>query len=385
MPIRLTILGSTGSIGRSALDLVRLYPGRFEVVGLAARSNIDLLAAQIDEFKPQYIAVDDEQAGERLVARNLGPQIWRGNNAMLDIASVPVDVVLCAMVGAAGLRPLLRAIEHSRRVALANKESLVMAGRIVMQHARERAIELLPVDSEHSAIFQCLVGHRVSDVQCIHVTASGGPFFGRPRSSLRNVTPEEAASHPRWDMGVKISVDSATLMNKGLEVIEAMWLFNLPLSKIEVLVHPQSIVHSLVEFNDGSILGHLGITDMKFPILFALSWPERIQSSMGRLDLAAVRELTFAAPDFAEFPCLQLALEAAKAGGTAPAILNAANEVAVQAFCKRQIGFLDIHDIVKQVLDSTETGEDDSLETIEAADNAARHKADTIIRALRTA
>jgi len=375
VPRRICILGSTGSIGRSALDVVRHYRDLFEVVGLGAHSNVDLLKAQIAEFHPVYVAVADRAAGARLAAMGEGVTLWTGDDAIERLAAIPSDVVLCAMVGAVGLRPVLKAIDAGSRIALANKEPMVMAGPIIMAHARARGIEIIPVDSEHNAVFQCLHGHRATDVRCVHLTASGGPFYGRSLESLRNVTPEEAVQHPTWDMGEKISVDSATLMNKGLEVIEAMALFGLPLSKIEVVIHPQSIVHSLVEFNDGSILGHLGVTDMRFPILFALTWPERVQSPLARLSLTTMRELTFRAPSFSEFPCLELALRAAEAGGTAPAALNAANEVAVGAFCKRQIGFLDIQEVVRRTLDTADIRPAIELESVLEADATARKAA----------
>jgi 1-deoxy-D-xylulose-5-phosphate reductoisomerase len=281
-----------------------------------------------------------------------------------------------------GLEPLLCAIDAGNTVALANKEPLVMAGRLIMERARQRNVQVLPVDSEHNAIYQCLHGHRVEDVQCIHLTASGGPFYGRSRDTLRDVTPDQAARHPTWDMGRKISVDSATLMNKGLEVVEAMWLFGLPLERILVVIHPQSIVHSLVEFNDGSILAHLGITDMKFPILFALTWPERVESPMGRLDLTKMRELTFAAPDFSEFPCLRHAFSAAGAAGTAPAVLNAANELAVDAFCRERIAFLQISEVVGTVLSGCATGPDTDIEAVIEADRDARRQAEELVRAI---
>jgi 1-deoxy-D-xylulose-5-phosphate reductoisomerase len=378
-PRRVVILGSTGSIGRSALEVVRHYPGRFEVVGLAAHSNVDVLAAQVAEFRPLYVALADPAAGARFAALGLDATVETGPEAVERVAGAAADVTLCAVVGAAGLRPLLAAIQAGNRIALANKEPLVMAGPLIMQRARERGVEVIPVDSEHNAVFQCLHGHRISDVRCVHLTASGGPLYGRKHATLRDVTPEQAMQHPTWDMGAKISVDSATLMNKGLEVIEAMALFSLPLAKIEVIIHPQSIVHSLVEFNDGSILGHLGVTDMRFPILFALTWPERVQSPLGRLSLAAVRELTFAAPDFSEFPCLALALRAADAGGTWPAVLSAANEIAVSAFCARRIGFLGIERVVAHTLDAVPLSPAPTLEAIEAADAAARHAATRLI------
>ncbi len=381
-PTRFSILGSTGSIGRSALDIVRHYPGRFEIVALAAHSNVDLLAEQIAEFQPAYAAVADEGAGERLRGMDVPAELLTGPAGLERLAAVPVDVMLCAVVGAAGLKPLLSAIDAGNRIALANKESLVAAGELLMDRARQRGVDVVPVDSEHSAIFQCLHGRKSEEVRCVHLTASGGPFYGRRRESLRYVTPEEATNHPTWSMGAKVSVDSATLMNKGLEVIEAMRLFGLPLSKIEILIHPQSIVHGLVEFNDGNILGHLGVTDMRFPILFALTWPERVELPLGRLDLTAIRALTFAAPDFSEFPCLALALHAAEQGGTAPAIMNAANEAAVAAFCKQRIGFLQIGDVVEEVLGTSAISADASLEAVLSADAQARQKAEEIIGTL---
>jgi 1-deoxy-D-xylulose-5-phosphate reductoisomerase len=384
VPIRICILGSTGSIGRSTLDVVRHYPGRFEVVGLAAHSNVELLAQQVAEFGPKRVAVVDRQAGKQLAAMDLGVDLQTGQEGLEEIAGMDVDVTLCAVVGAAGLQPVLRAIEAGNRIALANKEPLVMAGKVIIDHAKAHGVEILPVDSEHNAIFQCLHGHQVSDVHCIHLTASGGPFYNRPRGELAQVSPEQAANHPTWDMGKKISVDSATLMNKGLEVIEAMWLFGLPLDKVQVIIHPQSIVHSLVEFADGSILAHLGLTDMKFPILFALAWPERAEPAMGRLNLTEMRELTFAAPDFSEFPCLEYAMEAAQRGGTAPALLNAANEEAVAAFCDHRIGFLQISETVRDVLEACPGNGDMTLESVLAADAEGRAKAGEIIRRLES-
>jgi 1-deoxy-D-xylulose-5-phosphate reductoisomerase len=382
MKKRVTILGSTGSIGRSALDVVRHYPERFEVAGLAAGSNATLLAQQIAEFAPAHAVLVDEFAGGPLAACAPDCAIATGRQALEELASVPVDIVLCAIVGAAGLKPILCAIDADNRIALANKEPLVMAGSLIMERARQRGVEVLPVDSEHNAIFQCLHGHRIEDVRCIHLTASGGPFYGKPRESLAGVSPAQATRHPTWDMGAKISVDSATLMNKGLEVIEAMWLFGLTLNQVEVVIHPQSIVHSLVEFTDGSILAHLGLTDMKFPIQFALTWPDRVPTPMGRLDLTTMRELTFAKPDFSEFPCLAHALEAARLGGNAPAILNAANEAAVGAFCKGRLEFLRINEVVHEVLEDSDIESGISLESVIAADQAARARAERAMAAL---
>jgi len=381
LPTRVCILGSTGSIGRSALDVVRVHPGLFEVVGLAAHSNAALLAEQVREFRPAVVAMMDEAAAERLSAQ-LGTEVLAGPDGLARVAAREADVTLCAVVGAVGLKPILAAVDAGNRIALANKEPLVIAGRLVIERARARGVDVLPVDSEHNAIFQCIHGHRPEDVRCIHLTASGGPFYGRPRASLVDVSPEEAANHPRWDMGKKISVDSATLMNKGLEVIEAMWLFDLPLDKVKVIIHPQSVIHGMVEFVDGSILAHLGVTDMKAPIQFALTWPERLQTPMPRLDLAAIGELSFAEPDFGEFPCLRYATEAASAGGTAPAILNAANETAVAAFCDGAIPFLAISEVIQRVMGTCEPLPDTSIEAVLAADAAARRRAQDVVRAM---
>lgn len=376
---RITILGSTGSIGTSALDVVRHYPDRFEIVGLAANRNTALLQEQIAEFKPLHVALSDPRALRELGPLPSGTTLIDTDAPLSTLASIPVDVVLCAVVGAVGLQPLLAAIEAGNRVAVANKEPFVMAGKLVMERARERGVDVLPVDSEHNAIFQCIHGHEHSDVACIHLTASGGPFYGRERETLSSVLPEQATRHPTWDMGAKISVDSATLMNKGLEIVEAMWLFDLPPEKIDVVIHPQSIIHSLVEFNDGNILAHLGVTDMKFPILFALTYPERVELPMKRLDLTTIKALTFDAPDFSAFPCLALARQAAAAGGTAPAILNAANEEAVAAFCNHQLGFLQISDVVSAVCDECTSTAAYSLEAVLAADRQAREAAQAYI------
>ena len=355
MSRRITIFGSTGSIGASALKVVREHPGELEVAGLAAHSNVDELARQIEEFHPTHVAVADSEAAAQLRARFPKVAISDGQNSVADLAAMEVDVALFGMVGSVGLRAILTAIASGNCVALANKEPMVMAGRLIMSEAARRGVTVLPVDSEHNAIFQCLQGNAIEDVRRVYLTASGGPFYGRSRESLRDVSAEEAANHPTWDMGAKISIDSATLMNKGLEIIEAMWLFGLPLETVEVLVHPQSVVHGLVEFNDGHILAHMGLTDMTLPIQFALMWPNRVESPMGRLDLTAIQSLSFAAPDFSEFPCLGHARAAAKQGGTAGAVLNAANEVAVEAFLARRIPFPAIAQIVEQCLDAGES------------------------------
>lgn len=381
-PNDIIILGSTGSIGKSALDVVRHYPGHFNVVGLAGHRNVDLLAAQIREFKPRFATMSDPDAARALAAMDLGTHVLEGPNPLSTLAAIPAHTVLCAVVGAVGLPPLLAAIDAGNRVAVANKEPFVMAGRLVMERAAEAGVAVLPVDSEHNAIFQCTLGHAHQDIRCIHLTASGGPFYGRDRASLAHVKPAEATRHPTWNMGAKISVDSATLMNKGLEIVEAMWLFDLKPDQIDVVIHPQSIIHSLVEFNDGNILAHLGVTDMKFPILFALTYPERVELPMERLNLATLKALTFDTPDFSAFPCLGYARHAAATGGTAPAILNAANEVAVQAFCDERIGFLTISEVVGAVYESSSVSTDYSLESVLAADTEARMLAEETVKRL---
>jgi 1-deoxy-D-xylulose-5-phosphate reductoisomerase len=381
----ITILGSTGSIGRSALDVVRHLPDRLEVVALAAHANVDLMAQQVREFRPRFAAMADADAANALRdAVGDTTTVLSGIEAIEQLAREPVNAVLCAMVGAAGLTPVMAAIEAGNRVALANKEPLVIAGGLIMEAARRKGVEVLPVDSEHNAIFQCLHGHQLSDVHAVMLTASGGPFYQTPRGELAAVSPEQAAKHPTWDMGVKISVDSATLMNKGLEIVEAMWLFNLPLDKIHPVIHPQSIIHGLVEFTDGHIMAHLGPTDMKCPIQFALTWPERVESPVTRLDLAQMRALTFAEPDFSEFPCLKYAIDAARAGGTAPALLNAANETAVAAFCNHEIGFLDISEVIAAVMEAQPIEAAESLEAVLAADRLGRERARAIIKGIES-
>ncbi len=381
MKKKIAILGSTGSIGKSALDVVRLDPERFDVVALCARSDAEGLASQIREFQPAAVALSDESAAARLTDQGSTAEVLSGDEGVAELASRPADIVLCAMVGAAGLTPILNAIDAGSDVALANKEPLVMAGELIMERAHTEGVKVLPVDSEHSAIFQCIHGHDMDEVHKIYLTASGGPFYRTPRSELENVTPAQATKHPTWDMGPKISVDSATLMNKGLELIEAMRLFNLPLDAFEVIIHPQSLVHGLVEFTDGGILAHMGVTDMKLPIQFALTWPERVKCPIARLDLATMSALTFATPDFSEFPCLGLAMDAARRGGTTPAVLNGANEQAVGAFCAGRIPFTRIPEIVEATLSTADAPRDATLENILAADADARRKANELIGA----
>lgn len=381
MAKRLTILGSTGSIGRSALSVLRRTPGAFEVAGLSTHSNVELLAEHVAEFRPSHVAIVDRAAAAKFRTLGLPVEVLDGPESLVRLAEVDADIALCAIVGAAGLPPLLRAIETGKRIALANKEPLVMAGCVVMREARRHGVDILPVDSEHSAIFQCLEGQRREHVQCVYLTASGGPFYRRERHTLESVSPEEATKHPTWDMGAKISVDSATLMNKGLEVIEAMWLFGLPLDRIAVVIHPQSIVHGLVEFTDGNILAHMGVTDMMFPIQYALTWPDRVDQPLARLPIGTLGNLSFDEPDFSAFPCLRLALDAARLGGTAPAVLNAANEVAVESFCKRKISFLQISDVIQEVMDACGTEAASELDPILEADRDARARAADAVHA----
>ncbi|HAJ91261.1 MAG TPA: 1-deoxy-D-xylulose-5-phosphate reductoisomerase, partial [Gammaproteobacteria bacterium] len=360
-PAGVTLLGSTGSIGVSTLDVIARHPGRFRIVALTANSSVDKLAAQCVRFQPQYAVMADADAAARLalLLQQSAPdvQVLSGSEGLVTVAGhAAVDFVMAAIVGAAGLLPSLAAARKGKRVMLANKEALVMSGALFMQAVREHRATLLPVDSEHNAILQCLpddyvAGEEPSGVRKILLTASGGPFRTLPVSELSAVTPEQACAHPNWDMGRKISVDSATMMNKGLEVIEAGWLFNLPMDRIKVVLHPQSLVHSLVEYEDGSVLAQMGNPDMRIPISHALGWPERIDSGAESLDLMAVGNMQFEAPDSAHYPCLELATAAWRGGGTTPAVLNAANEVAVQAFLDRRIAFTSIPRVVEQVLE----------------------------------
>jgi len=392
-PVGVTLLGSTGSIGTSTLDVIARHPGRFRVVALTANSSVDKLAAQCIRFQPQYAVMTDADAAARLVLllRQSAPdvQVLSGSDGLLAVAGhEAVDFVMAAIVGAAGLLPSLAAAREGKRIMLANKEALVMSGALFMQAVREHRATLLPVDSEHNAILQCLpdnyvAGETPSGVRKILLTASGGPFRTLPVSELSAVTPEQACAHPNWDMGRKISVDSATMMNKGLEVIEAGWLFSLPMDRIKVVLHPQSLVHSLVEYEDGSVLAQMGNPDMRIPISHALGWPERIESGAERLDLMAVGNMQFEAPDNAHYPCLELATAAWRGGGTTPAVLNAANEVAVQAFLDRRIAFTSIPRVVEQVLEQCSTHTADSLEVILADDALARVVANECIESGR--
>ncbi len=384
--MNLTILGSTGSIGVSTLDVVARHPGRYRIVALTAQRRDDVLFEQCVQFKPRYAVLLDEAAAQRLQQRiavaGLDVEVLCGVAALERVASLPeVDTVMAAIVGAAGLLPTLAAARAGKKILLANKEVLVMAGRIFMDAVRQHGATLLPIDSEHNAIFQALphdfFGDHAGDfaasgISKILLTASGGPFRNTPLSELQNVTPDQACVHPNWVMGRKISVDSATMMNKGLEVIEAHWLFNAPPDAIQVVIHPQSVIHSLVQYVDGSVLAQLGNPDMRTPIAYALAYPERIEAGVAPLDLLKVATLTFEAPDFARFPCLALAYQALRAGGTAPAMLNAANEVAVAAFLDRRIAFLAIPRLIEEVLVALPVSAVNTLEDVLGADAAAR-------------
>jgi len=387
MQKNIALLGSTGSIGKNVLKVVQQFPGRFRIVSLAAGANIELFKDQIEAFHPQVVSVASQEKAREL-AQNLAPEwsekIFYGPEGNKRVATVPeADTVVSSIVGAAGLIPTLAAIHAGKNIALANKETLVMAGDLVMSEARRNKVELLPIDSEHNAIFQALAAGRREDVHKIILTASGGPFREKNERDLWDVTPEEALNHPNWDMGNKISIDSATLMNKGLEVIEARWLFDIEVKHIEVLVHPQSIVHSLVEYIDGSVIAQMGIPDMRIPITCALSWPERLKTGLSRLNLAQCMDLNFLPPDFTRFPALKLAYQACKQGGTLPAVLNAANEIAVAAFLDKKIRFPEISLVVAETLNRIPRKDIKDVETVLNADIAARMQAESITDALQ--
>jgi 1-deoxy-D-xylulose-5-phosphate reductoisomerase len=371
----LAILGSTGSIGESTLEVVRRHPDRFSVISLAAGNNVARLKKQIEEFRPRFVSIGLSTAIDGGEAMLPGVAVGYGADGAVAAATFDgVDTVVAAISGAAGLAPVMAAVRSGRAIALANKESLVMAGPLVMEEARKSGATLMPIDSEHSAVFQSLAGHRKQDLRRIILTASGGPFLNAPLDSLESATPAQALKHPRWNMGRKVSIDSATLMNKGLEVIEARWLFDVRPEDIKVVIHPQSIVHSMVEYVDGSTMSQLSTPDMKLPIAYALAYPERIESGTAPLDMAGLR-LDFSEPDYARFPCLGLAYQALKLGGTACAVLNAVDEVAVEMFLKGTLPFTGIHKLIKRVLDSHDVKAVKSLEDVMEADASARQAA----------
>jgi 1-deoxy-D-xylulose-5-phosphate reductoisomerase len=386
--IGVTVLGSTGSVGVSTLEVIARHPERFRVVALTARTHAERLAEQCRRFRPRFAVMVDGAAATRLAGLLTDmpepPEVLSGVESLAEVASLAeTDYVMAAIVGAAGLRPTLAAARAGKRVLLANKESLVMAGALFMGAVVESGAELLPIDSEHNAVFQCLPpgfrsGLEQVGVERILLTASGGPFRGWAAERLVTVTPEQACAHPVWSMGRKISVDSATLMNKGLEVIEACWLFGTGPEHIKVVVHPQSVIHSLVQYRDGSVLAQLGNPDMRTPIAHALAWPERLDSGVAPLELVGVGRMDFQDPDFANFPCLRLAIEAARAGGSSPAVLNAANEIAVDAFLAGRLGFPGIAEVVEQTLQSLpqEPVSDKDLDALMDLDARARRRAE---------
>ena len=380
----ITLLGSTGSIGRQTVEVALANPDKLKIKALVAHKSDALLEEQIKLLQPDLAVLSDKEAAARLAARYHGrTEILAGEEGVLAAATYAgADTVLASMVGYAGLRPTLAAINCGKNIALANKETLVAAGSIVMQAVADKGVSLTPVDSEHSAIFQALRGGKENEVKRLIITASGGPFRGRKRSELENVTLAECLNHPNWSMGKKVTLDSSTLANKGLEVIEAHWLFNMPYEKIAVVVHPQSIVHSLVEFCDGSVIAQMGDPDMRLPIQYALSWPERYPYAFDQLDLVKYGSLTFEAPDLEAFPSLKIAMECGKAGGTLPCAFNAANEEAVNAFLEGKIKYLDIPYITATVTQKHRSVATPTIEDIETADAAARKAAQEVIKAL---
>lgn len=381
----ISLLGSTGSIGKQTLEVVAANPDKLKVRALAAHRSDELLEQQIRQFEPDIAVLSDKDAAARLAARYHGKtKILAGDEGLLAAATYDgADTVLASMVGYAGLRPTLAAIECGKNIALANKETLVAAGSLVMAAVRKHSVSLTPVDSEHSAIFQSLRGGAEKEVKRLIVTASGGPFRGKKRSELENVTLAQCLKHPNWSMGPKVTLDSSTLANKGLEVMEAHWLFDMPYDKIDVVVHPQSIVHSLVEFCDGSVIAQLGEPDMRLPIQYALSWPDRFDYSFEQLDLVKAASLTFEAPDLEAFPSLKIAVDCGKAGGTLPCAFNAANEEAVNAFLHDKIKYLDIPYITAAVTQAHDNVAEPKIEDIEQADAWARAEAQRVIEGLQ--
>ena len=383
---KITILGSTGSIGLSSLSVIKSDPERYQVIGLAAGRNIELLDQQIDEFLPPVVALFDESKASLLKKQRQGrfcPEIYSGPEGMIHLATLgDIDTVISAISGAAALLPTYAAIKSGKQIALANKETMVMAGPLIMAEAKKRNISILPVDSEHSAIFQSLHGHPKEDLKRVILTASGGPFRSFSPEEIEKVTPKQALNHPSWDMGPKITIDSATLMNKGLEVIEARWLFDLHMDQISILIHPQSIVHSMVEYKNGSIIAQLGIPNMMTPISYALSYPRHVETPLPGLKLEEVGALTFELPDRKKFKCLDLAHRAGETGDSMPAVMNGANEIAVDAFLKGKINFSDIPSLIEKTMEVHNTLPIESIEQIMEIDRWARQKANELIEEL---
>lgn len=387
----ITVLGATGSIGLNTLDICRQHPERYNVIALTANRDVEGMLKLCDEFKPDYAVMADAQAGQKLTENlvnlnDVSTQVMVGDAALIDVASLDEnDMVMAAIVGAAGLLPALAAVQKGKKLLLANKEALVMSGHLFMESARSHGAQILPIDSEHNAIFQCMPNNYSKGLANVGVsrvllTASGGPFLHTPADELINVTPEQAVSHPNWDMGRKISVDSATMMNKGLEVVEARWLFDAKPEQIEVVVHPQSVIHSMVEYDDGSVLAQMGNPDMRTPIAHAMAWPNRINSGVKKLDLFEIARLDFFKPDFERFACLRLAYDVLKEKDSAPAILNAANEVSVMAFLQNQIGFTKIPEINELVLEQFAAENIESIEHLLEIDQQARQMAQTYVK-----
>jgi 1-deoxy-D-xylulose-5-phosphate reductoisomerase len=376
---RIAILGSTGSIGVTALKVIKANPEKYRVIALAAGKNIELLQKQIKDFRPKAVAVLEEALASKLKGQISGrgaPDVLFGPQGFIHLVTLDeVDTVISAMTGAAGLLPTYESIKARKQIALANKETMVMAGPLIMAEAKKQGVSILPIDSEHSAILQSLVGHPRKDLRHVTLTASGGPFRQWPLEKMRRVTPTQAVKHPNWNMGPKISIDSADMMNKGLEVIEAKWLFNLAMDQIGILIHPESIVHSMVEYRDGSIIAQLGTPDMMIPISYALSFPRHLGNGLLPLELDRVGKLTFEKPDMKRFRCLALALEAAEIGGSMPAVLNGSNEIAVESFLGRKIGFLDIPLLIEKTMQAHQPFPIDSIETVMEIDSWARDTA----------
>jgi 1-deoxy-D-xylulose-5-phosphate reductoisomerase len=369
------ILGSTGSIGVNTLNVIRNFQDSFNISALTVNSNTILLLEQIEEFKPDVVVVKEKNAAEKVKHQlPANCKLLVGNDGLINAASdVEYDIFVGAMVGYAGLAPTIEAIKRGKRIALANKETLVVAGEVVNIYCKKYSAEIIPVDSEHSAIYQCLVGENIDEVEKLIITASGGPFLNKEKSFFENVTVNEALNHPNWKMGNKITIDSATMMNKGLEVIEAHWLFDLSTEKIDVVVHPQSIIHSMVQFRDGSIKAQMGLPDMKLPIQYALTYPERLQNDFERTNIPAIGTLDFYEPDFEKFECLKLAFDVLEAGGTAPCVLNAANEIAVEKFLNREIKFSRIPSLIEKALEKIENHQMLNLDTIFECDTETRN------------
>lgn len=379
---RIALLGSTGSIGKQTLEVVASNPHLFEISVLTAHKNADLLIEQALKFNPNVVVIVDESGYQKVneALKNSDVKVYTGEEALISVAQMSeIDIVLTALVGFSGLKPTIAAIEAGKNIALANKETLVVAGEIVTKLAKEKGVNIYPVDSEHSAIFQCLTGEAMNPIEKIYLTASGGPFRGKKREDLISITKEQALKHPNWDMGAKITIDSASMMNKGLEVIEAKWLFGLSNQQIDVIVHPQSIMHSLVQFKDGSMKAQMGLPDMKLPIQYALTYPQRFETDFERFDFLNYPNLTFEKPDLDTFRNLQLAYDAMEKGGNLACVLNAANEVTVEAFLKDQIKFLDIAEINEKVLVTANFIADPTLDALYQTDLSARSLAQEII------